>query len=228
MCQHDYKQQEVCVGEMTTKTRLVNVCVQMTHTDEASVCAGDGWTRGVCCGNHFRFTLPYGLVSSLKWLGPMAGVPLVMGGRCVPWSTDSLFLLVLSREDFQITLVSNSSVGGHGDLCLFFVGSRSQIPFNLSKSGRSRLRHLSVMCYPCVQGLLFRSFQDAVDLVGRVGGLVPSRWVYLCINLKALWYQAILTADIQESSVMFYFEELLSQLRVPPQDLCHHSSPPLV
>ena len=60
------------------------------------------------------------------------------------------------------------------------------------------------MCYQCVQHLLFCSFQDAVDLVGCVGKLVPPRWVYLCINLKALWYQAILTADIQEFSVMFY------------------------
>ena len=40
MCQRDYEQQEVCVDEMTTKTkmRLANMCVQMTSTDEASVC----------------------------------------------------------------------------------------------------------------------------------------------------------------------------------------------
>ena len=100
------------MGEMTTKTKLVNVCVQMIHTDEASVClcvcvcvcvcAGDGWIRGVCCADRFQFTLPYGLVSSLERRGPLVGVPEVMGGQRVPWSTGSLFLLVHSREIFTV------------------------------------------------------------------------------------------------------------------------------
>ena len=45
------------------------------------VYVGDGLTRGACFGDRFRFTLPYGLWTSLKRGGSLAGIPLLTGGH---------------------------------------------------------------------------------------------------------------------------------------------------